>query len=298
MHVNAGNLWADLVTILILVALEGLLSGDNALVLAVIVRPLPPEQRRKALHYGIVGAFVLRIIATSLAVVLTKLKWVALFGGIYLLYLPIKHFTQHPDENNPAKDATLAGANFLGLSLFWAVVIKADLIDLVFAVDSILAAVAVTKVWWVVVTGGLLGILMMRLLTLQVLALVERYPKLIDGAYVIIFWVGTKLVWEYLHGIGVVPFEIKEWVSICVVLFLFAASFVHARMHHKISPGLANAVSEAEELFGGTQGLFLPRLKEEAAPPATAEDGAGSEPADDELLSPDLDAPDVSSRRA
>src|SRR3979409_2603160 len=53
---------ADLVTIALLVALEGLLSADNAMVLAVLVLGLPKQQQKKALQYGIVGAFVFRSI--------------------------------------------------------------------------------------------------------------------------------------------------------------------------------------------------------------------------------------------
>jgi predicted tellurium resistance membrane protein TerC len=64
---------ADLVTIALLVALEGLLSADNAMVLAVLVLGLPKEQQKKALKYGIVGAFIFRSIAILLAVYLIQL---------------------------------------------------------------------------------------------------------------------------------------------------------------------------------------------------------------------------------
>ena len=55
---------------------------------------------------------------------------------------------------------------------------------------------------WVILTGGILGIVMMRLVIGQLLALVERYPPLVDGAFVIIAWVGIKLLIEYLHTEG------------------------------------------------------------------------------------------------
>lgn len=239
--------WSDLVTILLLVALEGLLSGDNALVLAVLVLPLPEEQQRKALRYGLLGAFVLRIIATLLAVWLIKLTWVKLIGGLYLLWLPYKHFTSHPDEENPR--AIKEAAGWFGLSLFWTIVIKADLVDLVFAVDSILAAVGMTTKIGVVIAGGLLGILMMRLLTLQVLVLVRRYPKLIDGAYVIIAWVGVKLVLEYLHGHGWFPWEVRQDASIGIVAALFVTSFLYARAHKAEEDAVAEMAADAERLI-------------------------------------------------
>jgi YkoY family integral membrane protein len=229
--------WADLAAILILVVLEGILSADNALVLAVLVLQLPEDQQRKALRYGILGAFVLRAIATLLAVKLSQVTWVALLGGAYLLYLPYKHFTQHPDEtDDPSATRTVAAAGFLGLSAFWVTVIKVELTDLVFAVDSILVAVAISKKPEVIITGGILGIIMMRMLTLQVLALVRRYPKLIDGAYIIVAWVGVKLLWEYLHkavvidGHHPIP-ELPRAVALTIVVILFVASFLYARKH-------------------------------------------------------------------
>ena len=77
-----------------------------------------------------------------------------------------------------------------------------ELTDIVFAIDSILVAVAMSPKLWVILTGGILGIIMMRLVIGQLLAMVERYPPLVDGAFVIIAWVGIKLLIEYLHTEG------------------------------------------------------------------------------------------------
>ena len=72
---------SDFVTIGVLIGLEGLLSADNALVIAVMVLGLPKREHRAALHYGLVGAFAFRIAATVLAVYLIKLGWVKLAGA-------------------------------------------------------------------------------------------------------------------------------------------------------------------------------------------------------------------------
>src|SRR5207237_9420297 len=95
---------------------------------------------------------------------------------------------------------------WLGLTAFWATVVKVELTDIVFAIDSILVAVAMSPKTWVILTGGVLGIVMMRMVIGQLLALVERYPLLVDGAFVIIGWVGLKLLVEYLHSAGYVAF--------------------------------------------------------------------------------------------
>src|SRR5205814_7459234 len=83
---------SDFVTIALLVALEGLLSADNAMVLAVLVLGLPKREQKKALRYGILGAFAFRTIATLLAIYLIQLSWVKLVGAAYLLYLSYQHF--------------------------------------------------------------------------------------------------------------------------------------------------------------------------------------------------------------
>jgi YkoY family integral membrane protein len=216
---------ADFITIGLLVLLEAALSADNALVLAVLVLPLPRRQQKKALQYGIIGAFAFRIIATLSAVHLIRWDWVKLVGGLYLLYLPAKHFIRHPDVEGGRLPVATA---FLGLSVFWSTVVRVETTDIVFAIDSILVAVGMSRKLWVILTGGLLGILAMRFLIGQLLVLVRSYPSIVDGAYVIVAWVGVKLVLEYLYAIHVVGFEIPRWLSIAVVLVLFALSAAYA----------------------------------------------------------------------
>ena len=124
----------DFVTIGLLVLLEGLLSADNALVLAVLVLGLPRDQQRKALRYGMLGAFAFRSLATALAAYLIDVSWVKLLGAGYLLYLPYTHFFSggSAEERRQAKPAR----PWLGLAAFWATVVKVELTDIVFALDS------------------------------------------------------------------------------------------------------------------------------------------------------------------
>src|ERR687898_2147594 len=105
---------ADFVTIALLIVLEGLLSADNALVLAVLVLGLPRRDQRKALRYGIVGAFAFRILAILLAVWLKDIQFVMLLGAAYLLWLPYHHFTGHADAAERRKPR--APTSWLGLS--------------------------------------------------------------------------------------------------------------------------------------------------------------------------------------
>jgi YkoY family integral membrane protein len=222
---------SDLLTIALLVALEGLLSADNALVLAILVLGLPKNQQRKALRYGIAGAFAFRAIATLLAAYLIRVASVKLIGAAYLLYLVYRHFFRSDnaqDRRTPPK-ATPA----FGLSAFWATVVKVELTDIVFAVDSILVAVAMSPKVWVIITGGLLGILTMRMVIGRLLALVERYPPLVDAAFVIIAWVGLKLIVEFLHGEGLIGWQIPKWLSLGLIVVIFGVGFLYARRVEK-----------------------------------------------------------------
>jgi YkoY family integral membrane protein len=218
---------SDFVTIALLVALEGLLSADNAMVLAILVLALPRAQQQKALRYGILGAFAFRIGATAGAAYMIQLLWVQLVGGLYLLYLPFHHFFGRHDgggrrQAKPARP-------WLGLSAFWATVLRVELTDVVFAIDSILVAVAMSNKLWVIITGGVLGIITMRMVIGQLLSLVRRYPALVDGAFVIIAWVGVKLIVEYLHGTGIIHFEIPTWLSLGLIVVIFGLALVYAR---------------------------------------------------------------------
>ena len=119
----------------------------------------------------------------------------------------------------------------MGLTPFWGTVAKVELTDIVFAVDSILVAVAMSKKIWVIITGGILGIIAMRLVIGQLLRVVRRYPALVDGAIVIIGWVATKLLLEYLgpHGLQIVDFEINKWFSMTLIVVIFTIAYFYAR---------------------------------------------------------------------
>jgi YkoY family integral membrane protein len=239
---------ADLLTIGLLVVLEGLLSADNALVLAILVLALPREEQRKALRYGILGAFLFRILATLLAVELISFAWVKLIGAAYLMYLSIDHFSGRHKEG-PERRRIKPAQPSLGLTPFWATVVKVEGTDIVFAIDSILVAVAMSTKTWVIVSGGLLGIIAMRMVIGQLLGIVRRYPALVDGAFIIIAWVSIKLFIEYLHTSGVIQFEVNKYLSFGLIILVFLSSYLYARRQGPVSDD--DTVTDATDLFGG-----------------------------------------------
>jgi YkoY family integral membrane protein len=240
---------SDFLTIALLVVLEGLLSADNAMVLAVLVLGLPRHQQQKALRYGILGAFAFRGLAIVFAAHMIQLSLVKLIGGLYLLWLPYQHFFRQGGAES--RRAISPATPWLGLSAFWATVVRVELTDIVFAIDSILVAVAMSSKVWVILTGGVLGIVTMRLVIGQMLVLVNRYPPLVDGAFIIIAWVGVKLLLEYAHGEGHIDFAVPKWLSLGLIVVIFALSLVWARLQ---GPAQADPLAErAEELLGSDE---------------------------------------------
>jgi YkoY family integral membrane protein len=219
---------SDLLTIALLVAIEAMLSADNALVMAVMVLGLPRRQHKKALRYGLVGGFGMRIIATLLAVYLIRIAWVKLIGGLYLLYLTYSHFFGHRDEGADRRTPPPAKP-MLGLSPLWATIVRVELVNLAFSIDSILVAVAMSPKTWVVITGGILGIVALRLVVGQLISLVQKYPTLVDAAFVIIAWVGLKLGLEYFNAAGYIHLEIPQSLSLALIIIILGAAYLYAR---------------------------------------------------------------------
>lgn len=168
-----------------LILLEGLLSADNALVLALLVRHLPKEQQHKALLYGLIGAFVLRGLGILVARFIIDLWWLCAIGAAYLVFLCIKHYIAKSKEDEHAAGPVGPG--------FWQTVAIVELTDIVFAVDSILVAVALSNKLWVIYTGAALGIVLLRLAAGFFIRLIRKYPTLDNMAYALVGWAGVKL---------------------------------------------------------------------------------------------------------
>lgn len=181
----------DLFLVLFLVFLEGILSIDNALVLALLARNLPPHQQKKALTYGLVGAVFFRLVALSLVTQLLKWNWVKFVGGGYLVLVALKHFVFVQKDSS--------GARVQKKDHFWKVVLTIELTDIAFALDSILAAVALTPKFWIVFTGGVLGIVMMRYAASIFLVVLKKFPALEDTAFLLVFVIGIKIILEGLR---------------------------------------------------------------------------------------------------
>ncbi len=190
--------------LIVLIGLEGLLAADNALVLAVMVKHLPDDQRKKALFYGLAGAFILRLGSLFIISFLVDVWQVQALGAAYLLFISIKHMVDtYARSDKPEKERTQTSG-------FWMTVLKVEIADVAFAVDSILAAVALAVVlpptgWFtvgsldggqflVIFAGGMIGVIIMRFAANIFVELLKKRPGLEVAAFAIVGWVGIKLV--------------------------------------------------------------------------------------------------------
>lgn len=274
--------WSDLSVVGLLVLLEGVLSIDNALVLGLLAKRLPAHQRPKALTYGLVGAFAFRLIAIGTASFLLRWTWVKLLGGGYLAYVAIRHLFFESKETHsasvtvdPSGELVLTGEAGSPLTpeheaeeieqrvlipvpevtsqptaRFWPTVAVIELTDIAFAVDSILAAVAlvgspppghppdaVHPKLWVVITGGVLGVILMRFAAVIFIRLLERFPRFETSAYLLVLVIGGKLLadWgfntpEHPHRVDFHDFQHPAfWTFWTLMIVCFAIGFIPKR---------------------------------------------------------------------
>lgn len=189
--------------LLVLVGLEGLLAADNAVVMAVMVKHLPKAQQKKALFYGLSVAFLFRFLALFAITLLVNIWQIQALGALYLLFIAAKHLYDQQTHQNLLENQPRSRSGF------WTTVLKIEVADIAFAVDSMLAAVALamTLPHWgdfevgginggqfsVMIAGGLIGVVIMRFAAHKFVRLLERYPQLETAAFIVVGWVGVKL---------------------------------------------------------------------------------------------------------
>jgi len=194
-----------------LIILEGLLSADNALVLAVMVKHLPKDQRKKALFYGIFGAYFFRIIVIGLGVTLIHIAWIKIVCGHYLLWIVLQNFIKQSEEEEEARSKRRS---------FWRTVLTVELMDISFSFDSVIAAFGVSNQEWVLFIGGVLGILMMRGVANLFLTLIQKVPELENTAFFLIAIIAVKMI---LSAFG---FHMDEKIFFSVLITIFFGTFI------------------------------------------------------------------------
>ena len=222
---SAPQFWVDVFKIIMI---DLLLSGDNAVVIALACRNLPPEQRRKGILYGVGGAIGLRVVLTFFAVSLLSLPYLKLVGALLLLWVGIKLILpeeEHSAENIKA-DTRLIGA------------IKTIIVaDFVMSLDNVLGVAAAAKGnVSLLVFGLLISIPMIAWSSQVVLKMIDRFPMIIyAGGGLLGYVAGEMLVGETLFKPFVEANHYLHYVmpGLCAVLVLVVGGWLAMRKSAK-----------------------------------------------------------------
>jgi len=210
--------WYEIFTLLpILIALELLLSADNAVALASLTKSLDSsELRSRALNIGITQSLLFRIILIILSNVLLKFILIRVFAGFYLIYLFFSNVFLNSDIDN-AENGTDNKNNFR----FLRVVALLSITDFAFSIDSITTAVAISDQYILIIFGAVIGVLALRFTSGIFLKLLDIFSRLETAGYVAILIVGIKLLLNTLIKESILP----DYYFYFLILFAFIWGF-------------------------------------------------------------------------
>ena len=202
--------------LLILVALEAVLSADNAIALAAIAQNLSdPKLQRQALNIGLVGAYVLRIVLILTATWVVQFWQFELIGAFYLLWLVFNYFWTSKEELSSEE---IEAKSFSSL---WQIVPTIAMTDLAFSLDSVTTAIAIAEDTWLIIAGGTIGVITLRFLAEFFIRWLKEYVHLEDAGFITVGFVGFRLLLKVLMPELFIP----EWVTIVVIGVLFIWGF-------------------------------------------------------------------------
>jgi YkoY family integral membrane protein len=202
------------ILLLVLVALEAVLSADNAIALASISQGLVDEKLRpKALNIGLIFAYVLRMTLIVAATWVVRYWQFQVAGAVYLLWLVFKYFTAGKDEDGEPQRPQYTS--------LWQVIPIIAFTDLAFSLDSVATAIAVSTDTWLVISGATIGIILLRFMADLFIQWLGEYTHLEDAGYVAVALVGVKLLVKAVFP----ELEIPEYITIVMVAVIFTWGF-------------------------------------------------------------------------
>ncbi len=247
-HINLTSLGM----VLQLAILEGLLSFDNALALAALVsgRLTHPDDRKHALLWGIWGAYVIRIGIVFVGVWLMQHESVKLVAGLYLIWMAVHELflkIEAAEEASPETDGKAVadlinppGVNVprkASIKKIIGVIVAVELMDLMFSIDSIAVALAVSSEKWVLIAGAIIGILMMRIAASYFVKLIDKFPILVPTAFVMVGIAGIKVVME-VNAIDIgqthvplIGIHIPEYVFLPIMFAVLIGALIYNALY-------------------------------------------------------------------
>jgi tellurite resistance protein TerC len=241
--------WSTVIIIIQLIFLEGVLSLDNAAVLGALIVNLPSDQpiqwppalrklggllhpllgnqRVAALRVGLLGAYLGRGLMLFLATLIIQNPWLKVLGAAYLVRLAFDNLGMAEENEEDAHAHSAEGKTF------WPIVLTVEIMDLVFSMDNVVAAVALSSQFWVVMTGVAIGILFMRFAAGLFSYFVERHPVLKYTAYILVFNIGIELILEEL---GILSFNDWAKFGISITTIVLSLVYEQVRFMHELGP--------------------------------------------------------------
>ena len=239
------------------------LSIDNVFVIAVIFSSfaIPPKYQHRVLFWGILGAIIFRALMIVFGVALiNKFEWIIYVFGAFLLYTAYTMFKSDNDEYNPQDSKIykyikklfpvtnrIEGHAFFLLEngknaatpLFLALIVI-ELTDILFALDSIPAILAITADPFIVFTSNIFAILGLRSMYFLISRMIQKFRFINYSLVVILAFVGLKMIFSHM-------IEVPEWLSLAVIVVSLVSGIL-ASIYIKQDENPENQTPEAEEL--------------------------------------------------
>ncbi|MEO0406223.1 MAG: DUF475 domain-containing protein [Cyanobacteria bacterium P01_A01_bin.135] len=211
----SSNIGVDALLLLpVLIALEVVLSADNAIALAAIAQGLSSQtMQRQALNLGLVVAFILRVTLILTATWVIRFWQFEVLGAAYLLWLVFQYFTSDDSD-----DDAHHGPRFTAL---WQAIPMIAVTDLAFSLDSVTTAIALSKDIEVVIIGGTIGVITLRFMAGLFIRWLDEFVYLEDAGFITVGFVGVRLLIRVINPELVPP----EWLMVTLIASLFAWGF-------------------------------------------------------------------------
>lgn len=221
----------------VLIALEAVLSADNAIALAALAQGLHDSAlQRRALNIGLVLAYILRIALILTATWVVRFWQFELAGALYLLWLVFQYFTSKPDQDDENQHH---GPRFSSL---WQAIPMIGITDLAFSLDSVTTAIAVSQDTWLILIGATIGIITLRFMAGLFIRWLKEFQHLEDAGYVTVALVGLRLLLRVINPALVPP----EWIMVSAIALIFLWGF--SKRNEAVEVLLSEVVSEVKDV--------------------------------------------------
>jgi YjbE family integral membrane protein len=190
-----------------IILIDILLGGDNAVVIALACRSLPPEQRRKGILWGTAGAIILRVILIAFALALLSVPYLKIVGAVLLIWIGVKLLVPEDEDEH---------SNIQASDKLWGAVKTVIVADLVMSVDNVIAIAGAAQgageqhQLALVIFGLLVSIPIIVWGSQLVLKLMDRFPIIITLGGMLLGWIAGTMAHSDPAVVNYLPQE-KVW---------------------------------------------------------------------------------------